>query len=107
MQAGALFIDTDLRGANLQDAELATATLSGVLLADADLTGAHLSRTVFARCGDLHHALGLESLRYVDFSCIDLGTLRACLTGLPEDFLAGVGVTPGEIEALRGMAPVA
>jgi uncharacterized protein YjbI with pentapeptide repeats len=104
MLFGALFNDTDLRGANLRHVELATTTLSGVRLADADLSRAHLSKTVFARCHDLHRARGLDSVGYLSPSCIDLETLRHCLPGLPEDFLQGVGVEAAELEALRGIA---
>jgi uncharacterized protein YjbI with pentapeptide repeats len=92
MLAGALFNDTDLRRANLHDAELATATLSGVLLAGANLSRSHLSRTVFARCHDLHHALGLDSVTYLSPSSIDLETLRVCLAGLSDDFLVAAPV---------------
>jgi hypothetical protein len=63
---------------------------------------------VFARCHDLHHALGLDSLSYLSPSSIDLETLRVCLAGLSDDFLDGVGVEAREIESLRGVAaPVA
>jgi uncharacterized protein YjbI with pentapeptide repeats len=95
--------DSDLRGASFAKAELATATLSGNRLSGADFTGAHLSRTVFARCHDLHCARGLESLEYLSPSCIDLETLRECLAGLPDEFLQGVGLEGRELEALRGM----
>ena len=100
----AVLNDTDLTGAILLQAELALATLSGVLLTDADLTGAHLSKTVFARCHDLHRALGLDSLSCSSPSSIDLETLRVCLVGLPDQFLEEVGVEPRDYEALRGMA---
>jgi uncharacterized protein YjbI with pentapeptide repeats len=106
MLVGAVFNDTDLRGAILHDAELALATLSGVQLTEADLTGAHLSKTVFARCHDLHRALGLDSLSCLTTSSIDLETLRVCLVGLPDQFLEAVGVEPREYEALRGAAGV-
>jgi uncharacterized protein YjbI with pentapeptide repeats len=102
MLAGAVLNDVDLRGANLQHAELVTATLSGVRLAQAALSHAHLSRTVFARCHDLHEALGLDSLEHLSPSSIDMESLRACLGGLTDDFLEAVGVEPREIEALRG-----
>jgi hypothetical protein len=39
-------------------------------------------------------------------SCLDLATLRAGLTSLPERFLQGAGVEQGEIEALRAAAGV-
>jgi hypothetical protein len=74
-------------------------------VSQAALGHAHLSRTVFARCHDLHEALGLDSLEYLSPSSIDLESLRACLVGLADEFLAGVGVEPREIEALRAMAP--
>jgi hypothetical protein len=51
--------------------------------------------------------LGLETLKYMSASCIDLETLRVCLAGLPDDFLEGMGVEPREVEALRETAPVA
>ena len=107
MLAGALVNDSDLRGASLRHAELAMATIAGSLLCRADLTGAHLSKTVFARCHDLHQALGLDSLRYLSPSCIDLETLRECLGGLPEEFLAGVGVEGREAQSLANGARAA
>jgi uncharacterized protein YjbI with pentapeptide repeats len=108
MLAGAVLTNVDLRGADLRHAELVTATFGGVLLALAELSHAHLSRTVFARCHDLDEALGLDALEYLSPSSIDMESLRACLAGLTDDFLAGVGVEPREIEVLRRVAvPVA
>jgi len=104
MLLGAVFNDTDLRGANLQEAELGTATLSGVLLSGAKFARAHLSRTVFARCHDLHEALGLDALAYLSPSSIDLETLRVSVAGLPDEFLEGLGVEPRDLEVFRGMA---
>jgi uncharacterized protein YjbI with pentapeptide repeats len=100
---GALVNDSDLRRTSLRHAELATATLAGVQLREADFTRAHLSKTVFARCHDLHHARGLDTLEYLSPACIDLETLRECLGGLPDEFLESVGLEPREAEALRGM----
>jgi hypothetical protein len=59
---------------------------------------------VFARCPDLSEALGLDSLTYTSPSSIDLESLRRSLADLPDEFLAGVGVEPREIEALRAVA---
>jgi hypothetical protein len=73
-------------------------------LSGADLTRAHCSKTVFARCHDLHQALGLDTLDYLSPSCIDLETLRSCLGNVPEEFLEGMGVEAREAEALRGLA---
>jgi hypothetical protein len=73
-----------------------------VKLSEAALSNAHLSQTVFARCLDLAHALGLDTLRYTNRSSIDLESLRAGLGDFPDDFLEGVGVALREVEALRG-----
>jgi uncharacterized protein YjbI with pentapeptide repeats len=90
----ALFNGTDLRGADLRGAELAYAVLNGVRLEGADLTGAQLSRTVIARCEDLHLAIGLESVVHPGSSALDVETLRHAAGRLPERFLAGIGVGP-------------
>jgi uncharacterized protein YjbI with pentapeptide repeats len=102
MLVGALINDSDLRRAILRQADLATATFSGNRLDEADFTGAHLSKTVFARCHDLHQVRGLDSLAYFSPSCIDMETLRECLAGLPDEFLEGMGLEIRELEALRG-----
>jgi uncharacterized protein YjbI with pentapeptide repeats len=97
--------DSDLRRVSLRRAELATATLSGILAEAADFSGAHLSRTVFARCRDLHRARGLDALEYMSPSCVDLETLRECLAGLPDEFLVGMGVERRSVAGLAGLAP--
>jgi hypothetical protein len=91
----------DLRDASLRHAELAGAVLMGTLLAGTDLTDAHLSRTIFAQCGDLHRATGLDALAYLNASSIDVQTLHRCGKELPPEFLEGVGVKPAELDALR------
>ena len=55
--------------------------------------------TVFARCGDLHRATGLDTLTYLNPSCLDVATLRRCLPGLSAEFLEGGGLERREIEA--------
>jgi uncharacterized protein YjbI with pentapeptide repeats len=103
MLVSALFNEVDLRDANLRQCELALAVLNGVSLAGADLTNAQLSRTVLSRCHDLHHAAGLEELRHLHPSSIDLETLRHCLPGLSNAFLEAFGAEPSEIDALRDL----
>ena len=105
-EAGALINDSDLRRANLREADLATATFSGNRLGEADFTRAHLSRTVFARSHDVppSRSIGGRALEYFSPSCIDLETLRECLAGLPDEFLEGMGLETRELEALRGAA---
>jgi uncharacterized protein YjbI with pentapeptide repeats len=101
MLVSALFNGVDLREADLHSAELALAAFNGALLSGADLTRAHFSRTVIARCHDLHQAIGLAAVEHVSPSAIDLETLRRCGAGLPDGFLAGVGVERAEVDALR------
>jgi uncharacterized protein YjbI with pentapeptide repeats len=101
MLLSALFNDADLRGANLRHTELTAAVLNGVQLSDADLTRAHLSGTVIARCPDLHQAQGLDLLDYLNPSSIDMPSLRHSLNELSDELLEGLGLEPGEINALR------
>jgi hypothetical protein len=56
---------------------------------------------VLARCSDLHEALGLDLLDYLNPSCIDMATLRHSLAGLGDEVLAGLGLEEVEIQALR------
>jgi hypothetical protein len=100
MLVSAFLTDVDLRDASLRHAELAGAIFSATLLAGADLTNAHLSRTIFAQCGDLHLAIGLDALAYLNASSVDLQTLHRCGRRLPAEFLDGVGVNRAELEAL-------
>jgi uncharacterized protein YjbI with pentapeptide repeats len=96
----AMLTEVDLRDASLRDADLAGAVFSGAILTGADLSQAHLSSTVFARCGDLDRAVGLDTLTYLNPSCLDMATLRRCLPGLTAEFLDGGGLERREIEAL-------
>ena len=101
MLLSALFNDVDLRRANLRHTELTAAVFNGVRLSGADLSRAPSLGTVFARCSDLHEALGLDLLDYLNPSCIDMATLRHSLAGLGDEVLAGLGLEEVEIEALR------
>jgi uncharacterized protein YjbI with pentapeptide repeats len=103
MLLSALFYDSDLREANLRHSELTAAVFNGARLSGADLTRAHLSKTVLARCPDLHEAIGLDLLDYVNPSSIDLATLRHSLERLDDEFLQGLGLTQEEIQGLRAM----
>jgi hypothetical protein len=72
-----------------------------VELEGADLRGAIFYRTALTGCGDLHRALGLETVAHRGHSAIDTTTLRAGVTRLPDPFLMGIGLTPAEVGALR------
>jgi uncharacterized protein YjbI with pentapeptide repeats len=97
----ALFNGVDLRGADLRGAELAYAILNGVSLAGADLSDAQFSKTVLARCRDLHQATGLGSIIHASSSAVDVETLRHSGAWLPEELLLGMGLEREEIERCR------
>ena len=58
------------------------------------LAGALVGGTVFAMCPDLSQARGLDELTVNDPCSLDLPTLEAHRTRLPESFLNGCGVDP-------------
>ena len=89
MLAGALLNGANLCGADLREVDLVYAALNGVSLTGADLTGAHWSKTVLARCRDLHLAGGLASIDHASPSALDVETLRHCGRSLPREFLEG------------------
>lgn len=91
----------DLRGAhlrwtNLSEADLTRAYLTWADLTEADLTGAVVA---YAACGntlfsniDLSLVTGLESVRHLGRSYIDIHTLYASRGRIPEVFLRGCGI---------------
>ena len=81
--------------------ELAYTALNGVRLAGADLSRAHFSKTVLARCHDLHLATGLDSIQHASLSAVDIDTLRHCGARLPDEFLEEVGMGRDDVERLR------
>ena len=92
----------NLRGANLRGADLRGAPLIGrVDIRGADLSGAKLGGADFreALCGetiftdvDLSEVRGLESIRHVGPSTVDIDTLVRSKGKIPEAFLRGCGV---------------
>jgi hypothetical protein len=52
---------------------------------------------------DLHLAVGLDAVRHLGASGLDLRTLRSAIVALSDDFLTGAGLTAAEIEALRAL----
>jgi uncharacterized protein YjbI with pentapeptide repeats len=91
--AGAVMRRTLLEGADLAFARLDGATLEG-----ARLHLAMLQRTGLGGCADLHRAEGLDAVRHLGPSALDLATLRA--GPLPLEFLRGAGLTEAEIVAV-------
>ena len=98
----ALFNGVDLRDADLRSAELAYAAFNGAQLAGARLDDARFSRTVVARCPDLHQATGLDSIVHTSPSALDLETLRRSGGLLPAEFLRGAGIEPADLVGPAG-----
>ena len=92
---------TSLVGANLSEADLTGALLSGVRLTHTNLLGACFGETFMADCRTLHEGLSLSAVKHLAPSSLDVRTLRACATRLPEAFLDGVGYTPEEVHTLK------
>jgi uncharacterized protein YjbI with pentapeptide repeats len=97
----ATLMATSLVGANLSEADLTGALLSGVRLTRTNLAGACFGETFMADCRTLHEALSLNAVRHLAPSSLDVRTLRACATRLPDAFLESVGYTPEEIHPLK------
>src|SRR5438876_4176295 len=100
--SGANLAGANLTGAYCAEAKFVRANLSyanlqSTYLGDADLTGARLAFTLFADCPTLSLAHGLDQIEHRGPSTLDLGTLRAGVTALPDSFLRGVGLVPDEI----------
>jgi hypothetical protein len=90
-----------LTGSSLREADLTGALLSGVNLTRTDLSGACFAETFIADCWTLHEALGLSAVIHLAPSSLDVRTLRACVTYLPDAFLQSVGYTAEEIHQLK------
>jgi uncharacterized protein YjbI with pentapeptide repeats len=106
--SGANLTGVDLTGSYLAEtklcgASLGYANLQSTYLGGADLTGARLAFTVLADCPSLSQATGLDEIEHLGPSALDLSTLRAGATSLPEAFLRGIGLAPEEIASLRAL----
>jgi uncharacterized protein YjbI with pentapeptide repeats len=96
----AVLSGANLEGAVLEGADMTLATLNGVRLGGADLSDTLCSKTVIARATGLHEARGLDRLRYGDTSSIDMHTLRASITKLPQALLEQCGISASGVDAL-------
>jgi len=90
-----------LRDAVLEGAELSMTNLDGATLAGAVLRGASLYRTLLTECADLHLAVGLDEVRHLGPSVIDVRTLVTTAASLPPALLVGLGVSADVLESLR------
>jgi uncharacterized protein YjbI with pentapeptide repeats len=105
---GANLTGADLTGSYLAEATLRRATLCytdlrSTYLAGAELSGARMAFTILADCPSLHLAAGLAEVEHLGPSALDLSTLRAGATRLPDAFLRGAGLGSAEIDALRAL----
>jgi hypothetical protein len=89
----------DLSGANLSRADLWRADLSVADLSGAILTEAICAFTTFGNV-DLSEVKGLDSIRHIGPSTIDIDTLFLSRGKIPEAFLRGCGVPDQLIEYL-------
>lgn len=106
--SSASLVDADLFHTNLRKTDLRGATLYKTILRNVNLSSANLrmammGSTIFADCQNLHEAVGLDEVDHRGSSSLDAATLRACIHGLPDVFLEGVGYTRHEIEYLRSL----
>jgi|SRR5579871_3143664 len=93
--------EANLHSADLRGADLREAILNDVGLRRANLSEVKLGGTVIVQCTTLHLAQNLEAIRHYGPSSLDILTLRARITHLPDVFLRGVGYTIDEIDYLR------
>lgn len=94
----------DLSGANLVGANLVNANLANAKIAGADLTDSALGFTLLGAL-DLRNVRGLESIRHLASSYIDVHTFYRSNGEIPEVFLRGCGVPEdmiGYIRSIRG-----
>lgn len=105
--------DADLRGAKLHDADLSEAVLRGANLYRCDFINTQLDGTSFANayCGttafsnvDLSGVTGLDSVRHMGPSNVDLLTISRSRRSLPIRFLSAAGTPDSVLAAIRHLA---
>jgi hypothetical protein len=65
------------------------------------VSGACFAETFISDCRTLHEAFALNAVNHLAPSSLDVRTLRACATYLPDAFLQSLGYTAEEIHSLR------
>jgi TIR domain/Pentapeptide repeats (8 copies) len=94
------FTEASLREANLSNANMTDAVFTSADLADAELSNARLWRTLFADV-DLSTVKGLDTVKHIGPSYIDLSTIARSHGTLPDVFLRGAGVADAIIDSLH------
>jgi hypothetical protein len=99
---GAKFHDADLRGANLQESDLFRVDFINTKLQEAKFDHARCMATAFSNV-DLSEATGLEKIKHVGPSNIDVFTLFKSGNSIPETFLHGAGIPDSFIEYIPSL----
>jgi hypothetical protein len=97
--SSAILYRADLRRANLAESMLNQTDLGGANLRGADVTGAMIAGTTFGNC-DLRETIGLDTIRHISPSTIDLISVFQFQARIPVAFLRGLGVPEFLIEYL-------
>ena len=109
-------VQADLIGSDLRHADLSRADLSRADLSYADLSRANLNRTDLSRAQleytvfgdlDLSQAVGLDTVRHISRSIIDIETIYLSQGKIPEKFLRHAGVQENFIEYMHSLVGVA
>lgn len=99
---GANLSSTNLTEANFKNAWLSEADLSGAHLREADLSGAFIIGTIFGDV-DLSVVKGLEMVKHMGKSYIDIHTIYRSGGNISEAFLRGIGTPETMIEYMRSL----
>ena len=108
------FSDADMRGAKLHDADISEAVLGGANLYRCDFINTRLVGTSFAGayCGttafsnlDLSGVKGLDAVKHMGPSNVDLLTISRSRGTLPYQFLSAAGIPDSLLEIIRKLIP--
>jgi hypothetical protein len=100
--SGANLSGVYLIGADLREVHLNWANLGSVYLKGADLSGARLEYTSFSNT-DLSEAEGLDTIKHIGPSFIDIHTIYRSHGEIPEAFLRGCGVPDAFIDYVASL----
>lgn len=92
----------NLRGATLRGAKFNVTNLNSADLSEADLSNASLVQSIFANV-DLQRIKGLEKVKHLTPSAIDIQTIYRSRGNIPETFLRGAGVPDSFITYARSL----
>jgi uncharacterized protein YjbI with pentapeptide repeats len=97
------FASANMADANATMADLTGARFQATQLTNSDLSHATLGSTVFLTT-DLSSAIGLETIRHIGPSYLDIATIVRSRGKIPESFLRGAGIPESFIIYARSLA---